>query len=485
MKSSKSLFTESNYPSTYLLGKVIRHPGDEKSVESKKVDIKDLAQRDIAFLHNLEIFITEKRPLNFRETLDDLVADYEPDVYPQYCILERPGESHIYLVETDGKIAIGVICIDNFNVGINEAIQENFRRAKVILRESSREESLIKRVMKKVHLPDKYFNELLAAVKEDFGDDLEDITAQDIVEIIDASDFADEYDEKVLVSESSIPVPPNLLEAVVKGGAEAFLGDMGFYIKDLVSKNRLDKGILEWFLVEFGSKYNLVIPEKPLKRETFRFIKYAGKEDFYFAGVPYKDQVVSKLGSLPVGLKYVEVRYYKGRLKREPGRRGMFKANIKGKNYDAIVLHSQELENYIKLLPSLKLADLAKYLHGWEITFRATCKHEIQHWVQRNFLETLGWNQNANIDFLPNEQGNPKMWNKAYKRSYVKSEVEFYPQITSAVGRYQKQFGKRVTNANIQAFVNGDDFLKELHAADFEQYKRFLKQFYIALDEEL
>lgn len=422
MKSAALLFnvlSESTYPSTYLLGKVIRHPGGEKAIEARKIDIKDIAQRDIDFLHSLEIFITEKRPLNFRETLDDLVADYEPDTYPRYCILERPGESHIYLVETDGKIAIGVICIDNFNVGINEAIQENFRRAKVILRESS------------------------------------------------------------------IPVPPNLLEAVVKGGAEAFLGDMGYYIKELVSKNRLDKGILEWFLVEFGSKYNVIIPEKPLKRETFRFIRYAGKEDFYFAGVPYKDQVVSKLGSLPVGMKYVEVRYYKGRLKREPGRRGMFKANIKGKNYDAIVLHSQELENYIKLLPSLKLADLAKYLHGWEITFRATCKHEIQHWVQRNFLESLGWNQNANIDFLPNEVGNPKMWNKAYKRSYVKSEVEFYPQITSAVGRYQKQFGNRVTNANIQAFVNGDDFLKELHAADFEQYKRFLKQFYIALDEGL
>jgi hypothetical protein len=297
----------------------------------------------------------------------------------------------------------------------------------------------------------------------------------------------DESYHKSRINESSIKVPQNLLDYIIKSGMQVFLGDFGFYLKSLVDSGRLPKEYLDWFLVEFGYKYNVVISKRPLKKETFRYLKYAGKEDFYFSGVPYKEDVIRKLQSLPTEGKYFEIRFYKGRLKRDKNRRGIFfhRRGNKGPIYDAIAVHSQELEDYIKILPSLSFDNLVKFLGQWENNFKATCKHELQHWVQYNFLEPLGFNRNKNIDFLPWEQGNPKFWNKAYKRSYIKSEVEFYPQITSAVARYQNQFGKNVTNPNIQKFVNTDPFLKELYAADVNQYKRFLKQFYIALDQEL
>lgn len=292
---------------------------------------------------------------------------------------------------------------------------------------------------------------------------------------------------KSKMKESSIKVPENLLDYIVRSGMQVFLGDFGFYLKSLVEAGRLPKQHLDWFVVEFGYKYSVVIPQKPLKRETFRYLKYAGKENFYFSGVPYKEDVVSKLQNLPTEGKYFEIRFYKGRLKRDAGRRGAFfhQRGKMGPVYDAIAVHSQELEDHIKILPSLTFQNLVTFLGRWEISFKSTCKHELQHWVQYNFLQPLGFDKNKNIDFLPSEEGNPKLWNKAYKRSYVKSEVEFYPQITSAVSRFQNQFGRNVTNPNIQKFVNNDSFLRELFAADVEQYKRFLKQFYIALDQEL
>lgn len=419
MKSAISFYKESSYPTTFLLGRMLKHPNTEREVESKSVDYSQLPERDVQFLSKLEVFVTDKNPIVFREPLSEIITDYELEEYDRYIIIDRPKENHGYVIETEKRgndfYAKMVLCIENFNV-----VEESSCNSKKM-------------------------------------------------------------------TESSIRVPENLLDYIVKNGMQVFLGDFGYYLKTLVEAGRLPKQFLDWFLVEYGYKYSVIIPKKPLKKETFRYLKYAGKENFYFSGVPYKEDVISKLQNLPTEGKYFEVRFYKGRLKREGGRRGAFfhQRGRSGPVYDAIAVHSQELEDHIKILPSLSFQNLVSFLGRWETSFKSTCKHEVQHWVQYNFLQPLGFDKNKNIDFLPSEEGNPKMWNKAYKRSYVKSEVEFYPQITSAVGRFQNKFGRNVTNPNIQNFVNNDSFLRELYSADVEQYKRFLKQFYIALDQEL
>ena len=54
---------------------------------------------------------------------------------------------------------------------------------------------LIKQTMRHVGLPGKFFNQLCKDVESDYADsDLNELTQDDIVEIIDASEYADEME---------------------------------------------------------------------------------------------------------------------------------------------------------------------------------------------------------------------------------------------------------------------------------------------------
>ena len=131
MKPAKVFFSESTYPTAVFLGHIQRHPSDEKTAEKVGVNYSDLSERDDKYVDSLEIFITEKNPINFREPLASIVTDYEVDKFPQHFILERPGEDHVYFIESDGKVAKGVICIRNFTVGFRESVQNKFQDATV------------------------------------------------------------------------------------------------------------------------------------------------------------------------------------------------------------------------------------------------------------------------------------------------------------------------------------------------------------------